>query len=78
MKSGIKSSEFYMSLAALVTGLLVMGGYLVPERQTEVTELVSQAIGGAVALFSLINYTLSRTELKKSFSKEQSSTPVQG
>ena len=65
MKTGLKSSEFYVTLVSMVVSLLVMSGVLEPSEANQLSELVVQAIGGVVALGSVISYILSRTELKK-------------
>lgn len=65
MKSGLKTSEFYVTLVSTIVSLLVMAGVVEPAYQSELTDLVVQAVGGIVALGSVIAYLLSRTELKK-------------
>ena len=65
MSSGLKSTEFYLTISSLIVGLLTMTGLLSPEKSGEVTELIVQAIGGIVALGTLISYILSRTQLKE-------------
>lgn len=65
MKSGLKTSEFYVTLVSTVVSLLVMAGVVEPAYQNELTDLVVQAVGGVVALGSVIAYLLSRTELKR-------------
>ena len=65
MKSGFKTSEFYVTLVSTLVSLLVMAGVVEPSYQSELTDLVVQAIGGIVALGSVLGYLLSRTELKK-------------
>lgn len=67
MKSGVKTSEFYLVLGNMIAGLMVMTGFLLPERLDEVGTLVSQAIGAIVALGSLVGYIVSRTEYKSKF-----------
>lgn len=65
MKKGFTTSEFYVTLASTVVSLLVMAGVIEPANASQLTDLVVQAIGGIVALGSVIAYILSRTELKK-------------
>lgn len=65
MKSGLKTSEFYVTLVSTVVSLLVMAGVVEPSYQNQLTDLVVQAVGGIVALGSVIAYILSRTEIKK-------------
>ena len=64
-KSGIKTSEFYVTLVSTLVSLLVMTGVIEPSYANQLTDLVVQAIGGVVALGTVIAYILSRTELKK-------------
>jgi NhaP-type Na+/H+ or K+/H+ antiporter len=65
MKTGLKTSEFYVTLVSMLVSLLVMTGVLEPDKASEISELIVQAIGGIVALGTVIGYLLSRTELKK-------------
>lgn len=65
MKDGIKSTEFYVTLGNMVAGILVMLGILAPGEQADMGELIAMAIGGIVAVASLITYIISRTDLKK-------------
>jgi uncharacterized membrane protein YciS (DUF1049 family) len=64
MKSGIKSSEFYVTLGSTIVSLLVMSGYLAADQASETAELIAQAIAGIVALGSIVSYIYSRTALK--------------
>ena len=65
MKSGIKTSEFWITLVPVIVGLLMSFGTITPEDQDVIISLGTQVIGGVVALFSLINYVNGRVELKK-------------
>lgn len=65
MSSGFKTTEFYLVFGNIIAGLLVMTGVLLPERSSEIGELIAQAIGGIVSLGALVFYIISRTELKK-------------
>ena len=65
MKSGLKSTEFYVTLVSTIVSLLVMAGLVQPTEADQVTELVVQAIGGIVALGSIIAYIYSRTVIKQ-------------
>jgi len=60
MKPGYKTTEFWLSLLAVLLGAAMASG-LVPEGGT-----VSQVIGGALSLLGGLGYTSSRTALKKS------------
>lgn len=64
MKSGIKSSEFYVTLGSTIVSLLVMSGVLSAEQSSETAELIAQAIAGIVALGTIVSYIYSRTALK--------------
>lgn len=57
-KPGIKSSEFWVTAAVVIGGLLVSSGFL-PSTWAEVLGLVVAAIGAGT-------YTISRSGVKKS------------
>lgn len=71
MKIGVKSSEFFVTLGSLIVSLLVMSGLIAPERSSEVQEVIVQAIGGIVALGTIVSYIYSRTVLKQEEMKSQ-------
>ena len=58
-KPGFKTSEFWLTSLATVMGLVLASG--------AVTEggMVSQIIGGVLALLANLGYTASRTQVKK-------------
>lgn len=58
MKKGAHTTEFWMSLLAMILGFVMASGYL-PE-----TGMVVQIIGGAIAVLAKLGYTASRTSIK--------------
>jgi len=65
MQPGLKTSEFYVTLGSMIASLLVMSGLIAPEKTGEVQEVIVQAIGGLVALGTVVAYIYSRTTLKR-------------
>jgi len=65
IKSGAKTSEFYLTLVSLIVSLLVMAGVIEPSRASEATELITQVIGGIVAAITIVSWIIARTDLKK-------------
>ena len=59
MKPGIYSSEFWLTLVAIVLNAVAASG-LVGETST-----VGAIIGGAITLLAVLGYTASRTRLKE-------------
>jgi hypothetical protein len=78
MKPGYQTSEFWVTLGGTIVSLLVMAGFLEPSKSGEIAALVTQAIGGIVALGSIISYVLSRTELKKTMTLGDTAPKVEG
>lgn len=72
IKSGIKSSEFYVTLLPGVVSLLVVAGVIDPIDSDVVLELTTQIIAGIVALATFVTYIAKRTELKKEVVRSQS------
>lgn len=64
-KSGFKTSEFYMTLATSITGILVMMGYLEPQQATELSEAIVSVIGGVMVVVSFSLYIYSRIKAKQ-------------
>ena len=77
IKPGYKSMEVWNSIVATAVALLVMAGVIEPARQNEVTELIVQAVGGVVALGSVLGLLLARTELKKTQMQLKQAEPVE-
>ena len=58
-KPGFKTSEWWLSLAALITGALLSSGLVS-------NSLALQCIGGVATLLTALGYQVSRTFLKSS------------
>ena len=61
-KPGVKTSEWWLSLAALITGALLSSGLVS-------NSLALQCIGGVATLLTALGYQVSRTFLKSSESR---------
>lgn len=73
LKSGFKTSEFYMTLIPTVVSMLVISGVLPSDDQQQVLELVKDAIAGIVAVTGIVTYIMGRTEVKKTLIREADS-----
>lgn len=60
MKPGFKTTEFWVTLATNLIGLLVLFGVVGPEQQEELV----QAAGGLVSAISSAAYAISRGNAK--------------
>lgn len=58
MKTGYKTTEFWLSLLAMLLGTLMSSGLLAAGG------LAAQIIGGAMGLLGALGYTASRTSVK--------------
>jgi hypothetical protein len=58
MKPGFKSTEFWLSVVAAIAGLLMASGVLIEGS------IVTQIVGGVIAILSGLGYTYSRTTIK--------------
>jgi len=68
VKPGVKSSELYVTLVTVLTGLAMTLGWLTPEKAAEVkpwVELVVQLGGAFLAAISAGAYAISRGIAKK-------------
>ena len=59
-KKGFQTSEFWLSLVAILCGVFMSAGIV------EDTSTVGKGIGAVVALLATLGYTASRTSVKKS------------
>ena len=71
MKPGLLSTEFWVSLAAVIIGLLITLG-VVPNTfpQSEVMVAVEKIVGAVITIATAIYYTKKRSELKAKNGKE--------
>ena len=65
IKSGFKSSEFYLTLAQSITGIFVMLGYLSPEQSDQFVQALVSVIGGLMIVVPTVVYLFGRIALKK-------------
>jgi hypothetical protein len=70
VKPGYKTTEFWMSIGTTIAGILVILGWITPEMQQQLPEIIGKASGGIIALVSLISYIWSRTSVKNSETKK--------
>jgi hypothetical protein len=61
---GIYTSEFSLTIIKVIVGMLVMGGVIAPQHQTDVTTTVTTIVGGLIALVPAVTYLIGRTWLK--------------
>lgn len=67
IKSGFKTTEFYMTLIPTFVSMLVLAGFIPVEGQTQVLEMVKDAVAGIVAIVGIVSYITGRTEVKKAY-----------
>lgn len=65
MKPGYKTTEFWVTIAVQIVGILTTTGMFTPEQAGAITDAVIQ-IGGLVAMIaSAFGYSLSRGSAKR-------------
>lgn len=64
-KPGIKTTEFWMTLAAQAVAVGVMTGYITPGQGEIVNEAVPVVAGGVISVCSGVIYTISRIAAKR-------------
>ena len=60
MKAGWTTTEFWTSMATLLTGLATTLGYLTSEQSTPLVQAVTQIAGGVLMIASVFGYAISR------------------
>lgn len=65
VKSGFKTTEFWLTLVPLFLGVLAVFGVFTPTETTQMNAGLTQIIGGIFAVLPVIGYTISRGEVKK-------------
>jgi len=60
-RTGIHTSEFWLSSIAAILGIVLASGYI----DMESSNTASKIAGGAVSLLAALGYTVSRTLVKK-------------
>lgn len=65
VKSGLLSTEFYVTIANMAGGLAVTLGYLTPIQADEFQRAIVSVIGGVMVIGSTLLYIYNRISLKK-------------
>ena len=60
-RSGLKSTEFWLSAVTAIVGLVIAGGIVDPEGSSTASKIV----GFACSALAALGYTVSRTLVKK-------------
>lgn len=69
MKSGWKTSEFWVSIGASLLGIMVVMGWITTDVQSELLVAIEKIAGGVIAAVAAISYIFSRTKVKASDEK---------
>ena len=64
-KSGIKTSEFWITAGANIIALLALGGVFNQADVPQVAERLTQVVGSVFAIIANVTYVWSRTVIKK-------------
>jgi hypothetical protein len=70
MKPGYKTTEFWLSFAATVCGVLMASGAIAPGSQ------VAQIIGGIMSVLAVLGYQAGRTSVKNVFESTPDAPPA--
>lgn len=65
IKSGMKTTEFWVSLATGIFGVLVTTGVFSPEQAAEMTQSVADLSGAIITAVAAASYGISRGLAKK-------------
>ena len=71
MKPGFKTTEFWVSIGTTIVGMMAVLGWVTPDMQQAMPELIEKAAGGVIALVSVISYIWSRTSVKNKENAKQ-------
>jgi len=81
MKSGFKTSEFWMTLLTQIVGFLVLSGKLSPENGAVVTSVLDvmvkgivDIIAGGYMIYTAVEYIKGRMKLKRTVVEKQASS----
>tara|TARA_R100000808_G_scaffold25091_1_gene61744 strand:- start:9168 stop:9401 length:234 start_codon:yes stop_codon:yes gene_type:complete len=66
-RSGIRSSEFWLSSITAILGIVLASGAV----DLESSSTVSKIVGGAVSILAALGYTVSRSIVKKADAENQ-------
>lgn len=64
MTRGGKTTEFYLTVATAVIGILVMLGIIDPDQQSEMIQAVEKIIGAVITIWTTVNYAIQRRKIK--------------
>ena len=65
MKTGYKTTEFWVTVLIQIIGLIAALGYLTPEQSSTLVQAVTQIGGVAAMVLGQFGYSLSRGSAKK-------------
>lgn len=65
IKSGMKTTEFWVSLAGGIFGVLVTLGVFTPDQAADLTKSIGEIAGGIITAISAASYAISRGIAKK-------------
>ena len=65
IKSGYKTTEFWVTVASAVCGVLVAIGKITPEQSSTAVSTIVPLVGLGMAALPTITYIISRGNLKK-------------
>jgi len=71
IKSGIKTTEFWVSLATGIFGVLVTIGFFTPEQANDLIDSVREFSGAIITAISVASYAISRGLAKKDVPNEK-------
>jgi len=70
IKEGYKTTEFWVSLATAVFGVLVTLGIFTSDQATDLVKAVQQISGGVITAVTAASYAISRGQAKTNPPKE--------
>ena len=65
MKTGYKTTEFWVTVLIQIVGLIAALGYLTPEQSSALVQAVAQIGGVAAMVVGQFGYSISRGTAKK-------------
>jgi len=65
MKTGWKTTEFWVAIGSTVAGMLVVLGVITPDLQGDITGNLEKLSGGVISVISVVSYIWSRTKIKR-------------
>ena len=65
VKPGLKTTEFYVSIATAALGVCTLLGLFTPEESSTMMTAVSSCIGGGMTVIATVGYAWSRAKAKE-------------